>query len=64
MQRQELTDRILRPAAQAQLLGISRTTLWRLALLPNFPKAVKLGAGSTGRFEGELLEWLRTRQAC
>lgn len=57
-----VTDRVLRPKAQAELIGVSRTTLWRLRLEPDFPKVIRVGVGSVGRMESELLAWLRSRQ--
>ena len=54
--------RILRPQRQADLLDISRATLYRFAKLPDFPKMVRLGANSVGRFEDELLAWAVSRQ--
>jgi predicted DNA-binding transcriptional regulator AlpA len=55
-------DRTLRPKAQAEFLGVSRTTLWRLEKEPGFPKSIRLGVNSCGRLESELLAWLRSRQ--
>ncbi|QXE86614.1 AlpA family phage regulatory protein [Geomonas nitrogeniifigens] len=60
--RSKATDRVLRPKAQAELLGVSRTSLWRLRLEPGFPKVIRVGVGSVGRLESELLAWLHSRQ--
>jgi predicted DNA-binding transcriptional regulator AlpA len=57
-----LTGKILRPAKQAILLDISRATLYRLAKLPDFPKNVRLGTNSVGRFDHELLAWANSRK--
>jgi predicted DNA-binding transcriptional regulator AlpA len=57
-----MQDKVLRPKAQAECLGVSRTTLWRFEKLPGFPKTIKLGVNSVGRFQSELLSWARSRQ--
>ena len=52
----------LRPSKAADLLGVSRATLWRwVAHRHDFPRGRKLSAGVTVFDAGELLAW-RDRQ--
>ena len=54
--------RVLRPAAACKMLGVGRTTLWKLAQRPDFPQRVTLGARATGWVETELLLWVQGRK--
>ncbi len=57
-------DRVLRPKAQAELLGVSRITIHRLEKSdPTFPKKIQIGVQSVGRFESELMAWLESKRA-
>jgi len=49
---------VLRPKKQCEKLGYSLATLHRRGKDPDFPKAIKLGPNSTGRFEDELDAYL------
>ena len=57
-----LQRRILRPKAQCAMLGIAHCTLYRFAKSPDFPKSVRIGLRSVGRFEDELIAWLEARK--
>ncbi len=55
---------IVRPRDLPSILGISRTTCWRLSKDPEsgFPKRIRLTSGCVGYYLNQLLEWLETRQ--
>lgn len=54
---------IYRSGHAAELLGVSRTTLWRLRKdCPSFPPAVRISSGAVGFRGDELRAWLRTRE--
>lgn len=56
--------RFMRPAQVAKFLGTSPTTLWRwVRNIPDFPKPIKLGAGTTVWDEAELIAWVETKKA-
>lgn len=59
---QTMRRRVLRPKRQCELLDCSMATLYRLDKQPNFPKAFRIGANSTGRFEDELIDYLEGRR--
>lgn len=58
--------RIVRPSELPSILGISRTTCWRLGRDPNsgFPKRVRLthSGSAVGYFYDELMEYLENCQ--
>jgi prophage regulatory protein len=41
--------------------GLSRTTLWRLVKMGQFPPKVQLGPRATGWRAEEVIEWSRSR---
>ena len=57
-----MADRILRPKAVCERLGISRTTLWRKQKDGDMPPPVRLGPNSIGWKESTVQEWLDTRE--
>lgn len=56
-------DRILRWKEVAARVGLSRTTVWRLAKSGQFPAAVKLTGSATGWKESSISDWLASRQS-
>lgn len=52
---------ILRTPDVIRATGLSRTTLWRLERLGDFPPRVRLGANSIGWVESEVQAWIETR---
>jgi prophage regulatory protein len=58
----QMRDQILRPAQTAVKIGVSGSTLVRLAKTPDFPPRVQLGARSIGYSEAALDAWLESRQ--
>lgn len=63
MSKPEIDPLVYRAGHAAELLGVSRTTLWRLRKEDaTFPPAVRIGAGSVGFRGDELRAWLRSRE--
>jgi len=54
---------IIRPRNLPAVIGLSRTTTWRLERAGNFPKRIKLSAGAVGYRMSEVMAWLEARQA-
>ena len=55
--------RILRPTAAAEMLGVSKCTLWRWQRqVPNFPVPFQVGPNSIGFDEAELQAFLEARR--
>lgn len=55
-------DRILRPAEAAHVLGVSRTTFWRIAKTADFSKKICIGARAVGWSRDDLLAWMEARK--
>jgi prophage regulatory protein len=43
------------------MIGLSRTTIWRMENYGSFPKRVSLGANSVGWKLNEINEWLKNK---
>lgn len=58
-------DYIIRPRDLPRILGISKTTCWRLSNDPSsgFPSKVRITCGAVGYFRHQLEAWLDSRQA-
>ena len=56
-----LPNRILRWPELHQKVGYSRTNIYYLTELGNFPKSVKLGSRAVGWLESEVNQWIRDR---
>ncbi len=54
-------DRIIRASELAKLLGLSRTTIWRLESDESFPKKIQLTSHSVGWKLSEINAWLADR---
>ena len=55
-------ERILRVGEACQRVGLSRSTLWRLARRGKFPQAVQLSSAATvGFLEREVAAWIAAR---
>ena len=49
---------ILRLPEVKKVTGLSRSGIYQLISLNQFPKQIKLGARSSGWIESEVLEWI------
>ena len=56
-------DRLLGWERVHDLVGISRSTAWRLQRAGDFPKPVSLSPGRVGWWESELTAWKQSRGA-
>lgn len=52
------TDRILRPRAAWELLGVGKTKFYDFAKHDDFPRPIVLGSRARGYLQSELLAWL------
>ena len=52
------SDRILRIKEVTEMIGLSRTTIWRMERKGEFPTRVQLGVGSVGWRASELERWI------
>jgi prophage regulatory protein len=57
-----MSAQLLRPRQAAKMLGVSRSTLYRLAADRTFPRPVKLTKQCVAWRESELREWVEIRQ--
>ena len=57
-----MPEKILRPRAVVQMVGLSRTTLWRLENAGLFPARRKISLGAIGWLESEVLKWIAERE--
>lgn len=57
-----MQDKILRPKAVVQMVGLSRTTLWRLENAGQFPARRKISRAAIGWLESEVLKWMAERE--
>lgn len=55
------TPRILRLPEVKQLVGLSRSELYRRMALHEFPESISLGKRSVGWLETEISEWITAR---
>ncbi len=56
--------RILRAPEVVRLIGVSRTTLWRMERAGKFPKRISISGGGTavGWREDQIREWIDSRK--
>jgi prophage regulatory protein len=58
-----MTDRMMLWPEVHTLVGLSRTTIWRMERTGQFPRRVLLSARAVGWQESELKAWLSKRLA-
>lgn len=54
-------DRLLRFSEIRKMIGLSRSTIWRLEKLGRFPKSRKISERATGWLLSEINEWLQSK---
>lgn len=52
-------DRILRTQEVQKIVGVSRSTIWRMEQKGDFPNRVPLGTGSVGWLKSDVEGWVR-----
>ncbi|WP_185244954.1 helix-turn-helix transcriptional regulator [Citrifermentans bremense] len=57
-----IAPEIIRPKHLPAVVGLSRTSIWRLERSGSFPKRIRLSAGAVGYHRHEVDEWLASRQ--
>ena len=55
-------NKILRPNQVVDMLGLSRTTLWRLERKGLFPPRIQLGLRAVGWREADIVAWQKSRE--
>ncbi|MEW9857824.1 helix-turn-helix transcriptional regulator [Pseudomonas putida] len=56
-----LQDKFIRFGSLAEMVGLSRTTIYRLEQQGQFPKRVKLGSNSVAWRMSEVLNWMAVK---
>ncbi|WP_312594209.1 helix-turn-helix transcriptional regulator [Stutzerimonas nitrititolerans] len=56
-----MRERFLRFGSVAELVGLSRTTIYRMEQQGQFPKRVKLGSNSVAWKMSEVLTWMSAK---
>ncbi len=59
---QSIKPRIASPRAVAQMTGLSRTTLWRLARIGQLPKPFQISAGRVGYLIEDVERWIAEKR--
>ncbi len=54
-------DKFIRFGSLAEMVGLSRTTIYRLEQQGQFPKRVKLGSNSVAWRMSEVLNWMAVK---
>ena len=55
-------DRILRIKEVQEIVGVSRSTIWRMERKDEFPARVPLGTSSIGWLKSDIEAWLQTKK--
>jgi prophage regulatory protein len=53
--------RILNARQVREIVGLDRTTVWRLIRRKEFPPSIQLSPGRVGWVEAEVVEWINER---
>lgn len=56
-----MNDRLLKAKEVMLMIGLSRTTIWRLERDGNFPKRKQITRTKVGWLKKEIQEWIETR---
>lgn len=57
-----MQDRVVRATELKEIIGLSRTSVWRLENSGEFPKRRQISPGAVGWLHSEVIEWLESRQ--
>jgi prophage regulatory protein len=55
-------NEIIRPRDLPRETGLSRTTIWRMEKIGDFPKRIRLSAGAVGYLRTSVEAWRANRQ--
>ncbi|ODS23695.1 hypothetical protein AB835_07645 [Candidatus Endobugula sertula] len=55
-------DRILRAHEVQKIVGVSRSTIWRMERKGQFPARLPLGTGSIGWLKSDIEAWMQNRR--
>jgi len=61
MHRNTLSAKILRRADVERLIGLSRSTIYKMIAEGDFPQPIKIGARAVGWLESDICQWLNER---
>lgn len=56
------SNRLLRPSAVQNMLGIGKTTFFSLIKEPDFPKKVRISSQAIGFVEQEVIDWIESKK--
>lgn len=56
-----MQERFIRFDSLAEIVGLSRTTIYRMEQQGKFPKRVKLGSNSVAWRQSEVLNWMSVK---
>ena len=56
-----MRDRFLRFLEVKHLTGLSRSTIWRLSQMHQFPRSRKIGRSAVAWLESEIMAWIKER---
>jgi len=56
-------NRLLRPRALAEILGITVTTIWRMRQRGDLPEPIRISPGAVGWREADIEAWITARAA-
>lgn len=60
-QPEDIQDRILRGNEVQKMIGVSRSTIWRLGRKGDFPARLSLGVSSIGWLKSDIETWIQSR---
>ncbi|WP_422369851.1 helix-turn-helix transcriptional regulator [Hoeflea sp.] len=52
---------LVRPSDVSKQTTLSRTTIWRLRRMNQFPAPIRISPGRKAYSQGQIMEWLRGR---
>lgn len=55
-------DNLIRPNKLAEILGVSKPTLYRRMKEPDFPRKVRISSKAVGFKESEVIAWIESKK--